>query len=156
MGLIFFKCSYGAYSMLVKILLYAVYKNSPSVQTLQKQIMSVLLILCYNGTFVTWTVASLTAAKFKLRLFLCCQHTYSHDIVWLLLSKPAYNVSTRSLQKTAFLCCYWIVAENINPLWFEIRCLATAGVQWAISRSPLRIGSTGSNIIKWSLLRMKR
>jgi hypothetical protein len=46
-----------------------------------KQIMPILLILCYNGSLVTWTVVSLTTAKFKPHMFslwthliFCCEH----------------------------------------------------------------------------------
>jgi hypothetical protein len=48
--------------------------------------MSSLRILCYNGRLVTWTVVSLTAAKFKslifalcLRIVLCYEHVHSQS-----------------------------------------------------------------------------
>jgi hypothetical protein len=53
-----------------------------------KQIMPTLLILCYNGSLVTWTVVSLTIAKFKPLIFSLsgfALYVYSHDFVWLLL-----------------------------------------------------------------------
>jgi hypothetical protein len=34
-----------------------------------EQILTILFTLCYNGSLVTWTVVSLTAAKFKLLIF---------------------------------------------------------------------------------------
>jgi hypothetical protein len=45
-----------------------IYKSTVST-VLAKQIMSILRILCYNGSFVTWTVVSLTTAKFKPLIF---------------------------------------------------------------------------------------
>jgi hypothetical protein len=68
-----------------------------------RQIMSILLIVCYIGSLVTRTVVSLTAAKFKpyifcawLRLVLCCKLVHSQEFVWLLKisggkSRPAYK-----------------------------------------------------------------
>jgi hypothetical protein len=57
-----------------------------------EQIMPVLHILCCNGCLVTWTVVSLTTAKFKplifsvwLHLALYREHVHSHDSVWLVL-----------------------------------------------------------------------
>jgi hypothetical protein len=57
-----------------------------------QQIMSVLLILWYNGSFITWTVVILAAAELNplyicvwLRLVLCCEHVRSHDFMWLLV-----------------------------------------------------------------------
>jgi hypothetical protein len=54
--------------------------------------MPILLILRYNGSLATWTVGSLTTAKFKSYVFyvwfhivLCCEHVHCHDYVWLLL-----------------------------------------------------------------------
>jgi hypothetical protein len=44
------------------------YKSSVST-VFAKQIMSILRILCYNGSLVTWTVVSLTTAKFKPLIF---------------------------------------------------------------------------------------
>jgi hypothetical protein len=67
------------------------YKSSISLG-FAKEIMPFLLLLCYNGSLVTWTVVSLTTAKFKplifsvwLRLVLYREHVHSHDFVWLLL-----------------------------------------------------------------------
>jgi hypothetical protein len=52
-----------------------------------EQIMLLLPILCYNGSLVTWTVVSLTNAKFKpLHLVLYRKYVHSHDFVWLLLA----------------------------------------------------------------------
>jgi hypothetical protein len=44
------------------------YKSSVS-PGFAKQIMFILLILCYNGSLVTWTVVNFTAAKFKSFIF---------------------------------------------------------------------------------------
>jgi hypothetical protein len=61
----FFKCMCRTYDMLFKILpFFAIYKSSASTG-FAEQIMPILLILCYNGSLVTWTVVSLTTAKFK-------------------------------------------------------------------------------------------
>jgi hypothetical protein len=55
-------CTYRTYSMLLKIL--------SSVSTgFAEQIMTILYILCYNGSLVTWTVVSLTTTKFKHLIF---------------------------------------------------------------------------------------
>jgi hypothetical protein len=43
-----------------------------------KQIMSILRILCYNDSLVTWMVVSLTTAKFKLLIFSTSGFTLSH------------------------------------------------------------------------------
>jgi hypothetical protein len=40
-----------------------------AIHTSAKQIISILRILCYNGSLVTWTVVSLTTAKFKPLIF---------------------------------------------------------------------------------------
>jgi hypothetical protein len=45
-------------------LVHYIYKSSVS-PGFSKQIMPLVLILCYNGRLVTWTVVSLTTAKFK-------------------------------------------------------------------------------------------
>jgi hypothetical protein len=46
------------------VYIYTIYKSSVSTG-FAKQIMSILRILCFNGSLVIWTVVSLTAAKFK-------------------------------------------------------------------------------------------
>jgi hypothetical protein len=61
----FVKCTYRMYSMLLNILPSALCTKSSVSPGFAKQIMPVLRILCYNGSLVTWTVVSLTAAKFK-------------------------------------------------------------------------------------------
>jgi hypothetical protein len=61
-----FKCTYYTYNTLLKILSSALYRHMPSVSPgFAKQIMSILLIFCYNGSLITWTVVSLIIAKFK-------------------------------------------------------------------------------------------
>jgi hypothetical protein len=54
--------------------------------------MSILRILCYNGSLVTWTAVSLTTAKFKPLILSFSgspcptrEHVHSHDFIWLLL-----------------------------------------------------------------------
>jgi hypothetical protein len=88
----FVKHMYRTYSMLLKSSFCTVYKSSVSTG-FAKQIMSILRILCYNGSLVTWTVVSLTIAKFRpLMYFLCLASScptprtcFCHDSVWLLL-----------------------------------------------------------------------
>jgi hypothetical protein len=48
---------------------FTIYKSSLSTG-FAKQIMLILRILCYNGNLNTWTVVSLTTAKFKPLIFL--------------------------------------------------------------------------------------
>jgi hypothetical protein len=43
-----------------------------------KQIMPILRILCYNGSLVTWMVASLTTSKFKPLIFSMSGFTFSY------------------------------------------------------------------------------
>jgi hypothetical protein len=47
---------------------YTTHKSSVSPGFVE-QIMPILRILCYNGSLITWTVVSLTAAKFKPLIF---------------------------------------------------------------------------------------
>jgi hypothetical protein len=61
-GFVFVMSTYHTYSM------YAIYKSSVSTG-FAKQIMSILLILRYNGSLVTWTVVSLITARFKPLIF---------------------------------------------------------------------------------------
>jgi hypothetical protein len=81
--------SHVLYSMLLKILPFALC-TSPLVSTdFAKQIMPILRILCYNGSLDTLTVVILATAKFKphiffivwFRLFLYREHVHSHDLV---------------------------------------------------------------------------
>jgi hypothetical protein len=79
-GFAFVKCTYHTYSMLLKILLCALYM-SPG---FANQIMS---ILCYNGSLVAWTVVTWTTTMCKHLIFfvwfrfaLCCEHVHSHDL----------------------------------------------------------------------------
>jgi hypothetical protein len=53
-----------------KFFLVHIHANKSSVSPgFAKHITSILLIICYNGSLVTWTVVSFTAAKFKPLLF---------------------------------------------------------------------------------------
>jgi hypothetical protein len=47
---------------------YNIYKSSV-IPGFAEQIMPILFIVCYNGSLVTWTVVSLTAAKLKPLIF---------------------------------------------------------------------------------------
>jgi hypothetical protein len=80
-----------------------------------KQITSTLCILCYNGSLVTWTVVSLTTAKFKPLIFSTSGFALSYAVnmfilmilydFWLLPwpAGPRDIASGRSQQKTPFL-----------------------------------------------------
>jgi hypothetical protein len=50
-------------------LLHYTYISPLSLSRLWKQIMPILLMLCYNGSVVTWTAVSLTTSKFKPLIF---------------------------------------------------------------------------------------
>jgi hypothetical protein len=65
--LAFVKCTYCTYSILLKFLPFALYTISLSVQALQSR--SCLSYVCDNGSIVTWTVVSLSIAKFKPLIF---------------------------------------------------------------------------------------
>jgi hypothetical protein len=59
----FVKCTYGTYSMLMKVLPVALY-TSPLVSTgFAMRIMPILRILCYNGNLVIWTVVKFDYRK---------------------------------------------------------------------------------------------
>jgi hypothetical protein len=62
-GLDFIKCTYRTYNMLLKIPPRII--HTWPVRVNPRQITSILLILCYNDSLVTWTVISLAAAKFQ-------------------------------------------------------------------------------------------
>jgi hypothetical protein len=64
----FVKCTFHLYNVIEKSSFCTVYKSSVS-PDFAKQIMSILLILCYNGSLVTWTVVSLTTPQFKPLIF---------------------------------------------------------------------------------------
>jgi hypothetical protein len=74
----FVKCTYRTYSMLLKILPCALYASPVSIG-FADQMMPILHILCYNGSLVTWTVVSLTTAKFKPHTLDTSSNT-RHDI----------------------------------------------------------------------------
>jgi hypothetical protein len=103
-----------------------IYKSSVS-PGFAKQITPILRVLCYNGSLVTWTVVSLTTAKFKPLIF-----------NWL-SSKPrlAYNLSARTTQKTPFFCCGTIVSfvSVAAGMCLLSCCPETALVYPPISRS---------------------
>jgi hypothetical protein len=54
-----------------------IYKSSVS-PDFAKQIMSILRTLCYNGSLTTWTVLSLTTAKFKPLKFFTSAFAFSY------------------------------------------------------------------------------
>jgi hypothetical protein len=70
----FVKCTYRTCILLGvacygKCVFSSIYTSSVSTG-FARQIMSISPILCYNGSLVTWTVVSLTTAKFKP--LICC------------------------------------------------------------------------------------
>jgi hypothetical protein len=85
--------------------LCAIYKSSVSTG-FAKQIMLILLILCYNGSVVTWTVVNLTTAKFKPLIF-----SLSADLgssLWSLGSYPTENTVSIVIVQQYFDCCLHI------------------------------------------------
>jgi hypothetical protein len=80
--------------------------------------MSMLLILCYYGILVIWTVVSFTTANFKpltfyvwLRLVLQHEHVHSHYFVWLLLVACTILLYNRIHTESSKLC------ENLGPVY---------------------------------------
>jgi hypothetical protein len=98
----FVKSTYRTYTMLLKILPCALHTSSDSTG-FAKQIRSSLLILCYNGSLITWTVVSLTAAKSGFAL------SYAWNIFsWFCTSST---------------CCLHNFVISINPVtpeWIRI------------------------------------
>jgi hypothetical protein len=84
-GLAYVKCTYLTYSMSLRILPFELHTGPMSVQALQKQIMSVLLILCYNRSIVTWRVISLTAPKFRPLIFSMSGFALSYTVNMVIL-----------------------------------------------------------------------
>jgi hypothetical protein len=101
-----------------------------------RQIMPILRILCYNGSLVTGTVVSLTAAKFKplifffwLRRDLYCEHVHSHEFIWFLL--VAYKILLYNRIHTEV----WKPCANRGPVcslenfqWWEDPCFVGAAI----------------------------
>jgi hypothetical protein len=80
--------------------------------------MSILRILCYNGSLATWTVVALTTANFKplifyiwLRPVLHREHVHSHDFVWLLLVAWTIFLYSRIHREG------WNPCANCGPVW---------------------------------------
>jgi hypothetical protein len=67
-----------------------------------KQIMLISLFSCYNGSLVTWTVVSLTTAKFKPLIFFCvglmCPILRTCSFSWFCMTSACcvYNIVTWS------------------------------------------------------------
>jgi hypothetical protein len=104
-----------------------------------EQIMPILLILCYNGTLVTWTVVSLVTAMFKPLIFSMAVLALSyaanmfiyHVFVWLLIVAVTILFYNR-IQREG-----WKPCANRGP----VRILER--FQWC--REP---GSVGSAILR--------
>jgi hypothetical protein len=113
-------CTYRAYSILLKFfLLHYIHKPSLS-PGFAKQIMSSLLILCYNGSLVTWTVVWLTAAKFKPLIFstsgFASSYTANEGVWWARSCVCVYMfISVKSQWgKEEFLLAFWF-----TPWYFK-------------------------------------
>jgi hypothetical protein len=87
------------------------YKSSVS-PGFAKQIMPFLHILCYNGSLVTWTVVSLTTAKFKPLIFSMSGFTLSYTANMFILMIPHESESyvTTDGQPTS-------LSWNKAPFW---------------------------------------
>jgi hypothetical protein len=114
-----------------------------------KQIMSILLILRYNGSLITWTVISLTIAKFNplifsfvwLHIVLYRECVHSHDFVGLLL------VACTILLYNRIYAGGWKSCSNRGPVctlenfqWCAKPCFAGATILrgWCLPLVPRR------------------
>jgi hypothetical protein len=102
-----------------------------------KQIILILHILCYNDSLLTWTVVSLTTAKFNtlIRIFSMSGFALSYIsrtcsfAYWTHCSKcHGYNISVRTTKKkthrSSIVPCVFIAAGTCLPK----RCLETVAV----------------------------
>jgi hypothetical protein len=124
-----------------------IYKSSVSAG-FAKQIMPISPISCYNGSLVTWTVVSVTTAKFKPRIFsvpgFALSYTTNMFILMILYDfclLPAqfcylivYIRTVESRVQIADLCVPWKIPMVRRTLFYR-RCLATAVVLLFVSRS---------------------
>jgi hypothetical protein len=100
-----------AYSILLKILPFSIYTSPPSVQALQS-ISCLSYLSCHNGSVVTWTVVSLTAAKFKPLVFSVSGSvlSYTANMVILMILQPScHNMLIKILIK----------CKTLNPILNE-------------------------------------
>jgi hypothetical protein len=79
--------------MLKNSSLCIIYKSSVTTG-IAKQMMRNILILCYNGSLVTWTVVTLTASKIKPHIFsvsgFAMSYTANMFIVMILYLKTEF------------------------------------------------------------------
>jgi hypothetical protein len=138
-----------------------VHKSSVS-KDFANQIMSILLILCHNGNFVTWTVISLTAAKFKphmlyvwLRLVLCCEHAHPHEFVWLLLVCCLHNFAIvyNRIHMQGWKPCanYEPVCTLGNIQWCEEPCSAGAAILRSMCLPLIPRRGKRKSLLIWSV-----
>jgi hypothetical protein len=86
-----------------------------------------LLILCYNDSWVTRRASYIFYVR--LLLVLCCEHVHSYDFVWLLLVACTILSHTQTLYHWRFAANQFFVAPNPwshviivlteHPLWRE-------------------------------------
>jgi hypothetical protein len=97
----FIKCTYCTYSTLLKIFPFALYTKSSVSTGFATQIMLILHILCYNGSFVTWMVISLTTANFKPLIFSMSGFALSYTMKLVCLPADSPDIASAwTLQKT--------------------------------------------------------
>jgi hypothetical protein len=129
----FVKGTSSTYSMLLekKIFFCNIYKSSVSTG-FAEQIISILRISCYNGGLVTWTVLSLTTAKFKPLVFSLCGFALSYSAnIFILINfvrafKTAgpslYNYGTENaVSNNASNCCNGRLPSNGCLSWVLFR-----------------------------------
>jgi hypothetical protein len=83
--------------------------------------MLILLILCYNGSLVTWTVVSSTAAKCKPLIFSMSGFALSYKVKIKVMLRPAVSRQVRLGVKHPFLLlsdiCGFVYVGRL--LWWE-------------------------------------
>jgi hypothetical protein len=97
--------------------------------------MSILRILCYNGSLVVWMVVSLVIAKFKLLIFSVSSFTLfytAHMFILMIL----YDFCFLPAQVYYTIVYIWKVESR---------------VQIADRRAPCKISSDAENLVLWVL-----
>jgi hypothetical protein len=100
-----------------------------------KQIITVLLILCFNGRLVTVTVVSLTATKFKPHIFSACRFTLSYA-VHMFIIMILYDFYLLPAQFCYIVIYLQKVESRVQIMdWcapWKIFCFAENPVLWAL------------------------
>jgi hypothetical protein len=133
------------HSMLLKILSFALYASPLSVQALQTDH---AYFTCYNGSLVTWTVISLTTAKFKPLIFSvttnglvsslhrlgrrCTENTASNSSIFACVSVAA-DTCLSSCYQTMSLVFIHHVTISVNFASYH-ECQIEIDVMFMISR----------------------